>query len=518
MDPSEKGHDLQAGIPEWLARARRHGDRRAVLDDSDVEGGAWTYTELLTAADGIAAGLLRGRASLDGARVALDVLPSRQWLAALWGIWRAGGFAVPLALAFPEPELAYVLDDAEVGAVLADRRQAPRLRALAAARGLEVRVVEDLARDGAEPEGAPALPPIAEADPALLIYTSGTTGKPKGVVLSHGNLQAQTRCLEQAWAWTADDHILEILPLHHVHGIVNVTLSAAWAGASCRFLPAFDAERVWRLLEDDAPTLLMAVPTIYRRLIEVFDAAPLERQARWSAAARRLRLMVSGSAALPQATFERWREISGHALLERYGMSEIGMALGNPLDGERRPATVGQPLPAVELRVVDDAGALVAEGQPGELEIRGPAVFAFYWRRPEATSGAFRDGFFRSGDVAVVEDGYYRLLGRSSVDILKTGGEKVSALEIEDVLRLHPEVRDVAVIGIADPDWGQRVVAVLEGRDGAPVDCAALRLWAKDRLAAYKVPRQWLVVDQLPRNAMGKVQKKDVAVLVEGPP
>ncbi len=270
--------------------------------------------------------------------------------------------------------------------MLADGSQVGRLEGLALARGLR-RVVAEAAASLGESRD---LPELATEDKALLVYTSGTTGRPKGVVVSHGNLAAQMACLEEAWAWRKDDLIVSVLPLHHVHGIVNVTLCAAWAGAACRVLPGFDAERVWQSIHEEKPTLFMAVPTIYRKLIEAHEAATARKRKYWSAAAGRLRLMVSGSAALPLPTFERWRELTGHVLLERYGMSEIGMALSNPLDGERRPGTVGQPLPGVEVRRVDGEGKTIDnDAEPAELEIRGPAVFRQYWQREQATREAF---------------------------------------------------------------------------------------------------------------------------------
>jgi malonyl-CoA/methylmalonyl-CoA synthetase len=222
--------------------------------------------------------------------------------------------------------------------------------------------------------------------------------------------------------------------------------------------------------------------------------------------------MVSGSAALPVRTLERWREISGHTLLERYGMTEIGMALGNPLHGERRPGFVGAPLPGVEVRLVEEDGRAVEPGAPGEIEVRGPGVFLEYWRRPEATAEAFREGrWFRTGDVAVAEEGSYRILGRRSVDIIKTGGFKVSALEIEEVLRTHPAVAECAVVGVEDAEWGERVCAAVELREALTLD--QLQPWARERLAPYKLPRALLSVDALPRNAMGKVMKPEVAKL-----
>ena len=228
--------------------------------------------------------------------------------------------------------------------------------------------------------------------------------------------------------------------------------------------------------------------------------------------------MVSGSAALPVRTLERWREISGHTLLERYGMTEFGMALSNSLHGERRPGFVGTPLPGVEVRLVAEDGTPVGPGTPGELEVRGPGVFLEYWRRPDATATAFRGGWFRTGDVALLENGAYRILGRLSVDIIKTGGYKISALEIEEVLRTHSAVAECAVVGIEDVEWGERVCAAVELASGSQLTLPELQAWAKERLAPYKVPRALSVVQVLPRNALGKVMKPQVAKLFRAPP
>jgi malonyl-CoA/methylmalonyl-CoA synthetase len=271
---------------------------------------------------------------------------------------------------------------------------------------------------------------------------------------------------------------------------------------------------VWERLSSGEITVFTAVPTIYSKLIAAWDAAPA-LQARRSAGVRQLRLMMSGSAALPVHILERWRQISGHTLLERYGMTEIGMALSNPLEGERRPGSVGQPLPAVDVHLVDEDGIEVPDGTPGELEVRGPAVFHEYWQRPEETANAFRNGWFRTGDMAVLENGSYRLLGRTSVDIIKTGGFKVSALEIEEVLRTHPAVAECAVVGVNDPEWGERVSVAVELKPGASLSLDDLQRWAKAILAPYKVPRALTPVTALPRNAMGKVVKPEVARLFE---
>jgi malonyl-CoA/methylmalonyl-CoA synthetase len=278
-------------------------------------------------------------------------------------------------------------------------------------------------------------------------------------------------------------------------------------------LPVFDAGVVWERLGSGDITVFTGVPTMYRRLIGAWEAASETDRRAWSEGARRARLMMSGSAALPVQTLERWREITGHTLLERYGMTEIGMALSNPLHGERRPGAVGVPLPGVEVRLVTDGGVPVPEGETGEIEVRGPNVFLEYWQRPEETRAAFRDGWFRTGDVAVVEQGSYRLLGRTAVDIIKTGGYKASALEIEEVLRRHPAIAECAVVALPDADWGERVAAAVELAPASALTLDELQQWAKTQLAAYKVPRDLRVVTALPRNAMGKVVKPEVASL-----
>jgi malonyl-CoA/methylmalonyl-CoA synthetase len=305
-----------------------------------------------------------------------------------------------------------------------------------------------------------------------------------------------------------------------VHGIVNVLTCALWNGAVCEIMPVFRPVDVWRRLAKRDITVYMAVPTVYARLIDAWDAADVTERSAWSAGARACRLMVSGSAALPVRTLERWEAITGHRLLERYGMTEIGMALSNPLDGERRAGFVGAPLPGVYVRLADERGGAASPGGPGEIQVKGATVFGGYWRRPDETHGAFTaDGWFRTGDLAIVEDGAYRILGRSSVDILKTGGEKISALEIEDVLRSHAGIADCAVVGVADAEWGERVCAAVvprPGSDPGELSEVELRTFVKSRLAPYKVPKHFLLVPDLPRNAMGKVTKPAVRELFAG--
>ena len=446
---------------------------------------------------------------LGQARVAFLIPPSFRYAAVQRGVWRAGGVAVPLATSHPPPELEYVVRDSGARIVVANSESQAVLGPIAAAAGAQFVTTDELFA-AAPPD---ALPHLGATRRAMIVYTSGTTARPKGVVTTHANIGAQISSLVDAWGWSPWDRLLLVLPLHHVHGIVNGLGTALAVSATCEILPAFDPEVVWDRLASGEITVFTAVPTIYHRLIASWESAPSGVQEARSSGARRVRLMMSGSAALPVQTLERWRAISGHTLLERYGMTEIGMALSNPLNGERRPGFVGAPLPGIDVRLVDDAGAPVGEGVTGELEVRGPGVFLEYWQRPEETRTAFRDGWFRTGDVAIVERGAYRLLGRTSVDIIKTGGFKVSALEIEEVLRQHPDIADCAVVGVDDMEWGERVAAAVELRSGAALSLDALQRWADTMLAPYKLPRLLEVVSTLPRNAMGKVVKPDVARL-----
>jgi malonyl-CoA/methylmalonyl-CoA synthetase len=475
----------------------------------DAEGDH-TYDELLALSGGGAAALLAENEDLDGARVSFMVTPGWRYVAWQWAIWRAGGVAVPLCLTHPAPELGYVLDDARPSAVVVDDEFTPTVGPLAAERGLPL-----MASEAPTADPSARLPEVDAERPAMMLYTSGTTGRPKGVVTTHRNIVAQVESLVSAWEWAPEDRTLLALPLHHVHGIVNVLACAFWVGAAVEMLPAFSPEPVWARLASGDLSVFMAVPTIYHRLIGAWDASDPTQRAAMSAGCRSLRLMVSGSAALPVPTLERWREVSGHTLLERYGMTEIGMALSNPLHGERLPGRVGSPLPGVEVRLVDDDGNEVGDGFPGDIQVRGDTVFAEYWDRPDATKEAFVGPWFRTGDLAVREDGSYRILGRASVDILKTGGEKVSALEIEEVLLGHPSVAEVAVVGVPDPEWGDRVVAAVVAAADPP-DPADLRAWCRDRLALAKVPKEVHLVDSLPRNAMGKVTKPEVVKMVGG--
>ncbi|MDZ7269087.1 MAG: acyl-CoA synthetase [candidate division KSB1 bacterium] len=494
-----------ASLPLFAAAGRQPGRLALVTTE-----GRFSHGDLLSLSAGAATVLLNGSSDFAETRVALLAPPSLHFVAALLGIWRAGGIAVPLAATHPPAELEYVLHDCGAEVLVVHPELAARLPPLTSFPRLRLVYTSEL-----QPAVAAALPGITAGRRGLIIYTSGTTSKPKGVVLTHGNLAAQVSALLTAWEWSPDDYILNVLPLHHVHGLINVLTCALWAGATCELMPVFEAGRVWQRFMSGCVTLFMAVPTIYSKLIAAWEAAPPHQQQAMSAACAKLRLMVSGSAALPVAVLEKWQALSGHVLLERYGMTEIGMALSNPLHGRRRPGCVGTPLPGVTVRLVDENGRAVAAGTPGEIQVKGANVFREYWGKPEATQQAFREGWFCTGDLAVFEDGAYRILGRLTTDIIKTGGYKVAALEIEEVLRQHPAVADCSIVGLPDAVWGERVAALLMLRPGAALNAAELRHWAAAYLAPYKIPTLVQFAPELPRNAMGKVIKAEVTRMLQ---
>ena len=482
-------------------QAQQRPQSVAILDTQ----GAHTYESLWTKSSQIALQLLEGRSDLEQERVAFMVSPGLNYVATIWGIWKAGGIAVPLCLSYPLPSLAYVIEDTQATAIVLEPDYLNLLTRYALDNKIPLYLVEEL-QVGLVTD---SLPRIALDRGALILYTSGTTSLPKGVLSTHANLEAQISTLIKAWKWTSNDHTLCLLPLHHVHGLINVVSCALSAGAILQFLNPFQAETVFSIFLEKRVNVFMAVPTIYFKLISEFDSYSEKKKIELSDRMKNFRLMVSGSAALPVSVMNQWEKISGHRLLERYGMTEIGMAISNPYQGERRAGHIGKPLPGVEVRLVDEKDQQVNSGLPGEIQIKGPGVFTKYWGKEEATKKAFTpDGWFKTGDIALVEDEYYRILGRDSIDIIKSGGYKISALEIEEILRNHNLIKDCAVIGIPNEEWGELVAAVLVGEK--ELDLKELKDWLKDRLPNYKSPKIYQIVTDLPRNAMGKVVKNEL--------
>ena len=446
-----------------------------------------------------------------GDRVGLYLASGPAYLAAYLGAHAARAAVVLLNTQYRQVELAHILSDSapralvtteelagEPGAVLPGLAEPPQVLLPAGRLGL----------DGAPPAVAGPDEPPAPGDLALLAYTSGTTGRAKGAMLTHANLAANSAAVTAAWRWTAADRLLLTLPLFHIHGLGVGVHGSLLAGASIDLRPRFDAAEVLDALADGAATLFFGVPTMYGRLAQLAEERP-EAAAR---AGRALRLLVSGSAALPPQTFAVIEARFGQRILERYGMTETVMNLTNPYDGERRPGTVGGPFPGQEARVVDVRGrAPLPDGEVGEIEVRGPHVCAGYWRSPEASAEVFHpDGWFSTGDLGWRSaDGYYTITGRAK-ELIISGGYNVYPREVEEVLLSHPAVAECAVLGLPDADLGERVAAAVvlqPGRAPAPALDAELAAFVGARLAAYKRPRAFVYVNSLPRNALGKVQK-----------
>lgn len=489
---------------EWLTRALDQAERTAILDSA----GTWTYGDLLDRSAALAATLLDGRHDLHGARVLLLLEPGLDAVVGLWATWRAGGVAVPLASVQPPAEWLYMAADSRASfAVVSESLQAAMAPVAVHA---HIRVVGPAARPRAT-----RLPDVTAERDAVLLYTSGTTGRPKGAIHTHAGLQAQIESLVEAWELRADDRLLHCLPLHHTHGLVNALLCPLWVGACCEMAPRFDPTDVWGRLAAGATTLVMAVPTMYRRLLAELDAADAATRRTWADGARQLRLAISGSAPLPVTVFDGWRRATGHALLQRYGMTETGMILSQSVRHDRGPGGVGGPLPGVDVRLEAEGGGEAPEGQPGEVFVRSAGMFRGYWDQPEATAAVLGDdGWFRTGDVAVREAGGYRVVGRRELDLIKTGGERVSALEVEECLRDHPGVDDCAVVGVPDDDWGQALCAVVVPRAGTALSIEAVREWARPRLAPWKIPKRLVVMLTLPQTPAGKVARSALAAEV----
>ncbi len=485
-------------MKKLIHNAKHFADRTAILSNEQ----AYTYQDLLEDSASIASSLLDKHDDLSEDRIAFMVDPSYEYVICQWGIWRAGGIAVPLCTLHPLTSISYVLEDSQVSTLLVSEVYRDFLSPLADKLNIKLVLIQDQIATEAK-----SLPDIDSSRRAMILYTSGTTNLPKGVVTTHHNIAFQIETLVKAWQWSKEDHILNTLPLHHVHGIINVMSCALWSGAICEFFPAFDAAAVWQKFESGKLSLYMAVPTIYYKLIKYWKEQTEEKKKQLSAACTSFRLMVSGSAALPIPVLEEWKAITGIKLLERYGMTEIGMALSNPYDAERRPGHVGHPLPGVQIRLQKENGQLAIDNESGEIQIKGPNVFLEYWKKPEATKESFTtDGWFKSGDVAVLNKGYYQILGRNSVDIIKSGGYKISALEIESKLLDHPQIEQCGIVGIPDLEWGEIVSAAIVRNDPSLND-KEITAWLTTKLPSYKMPRKFIFIEDLPKNTLGKVTK-----------
>lgn len=461
----------------------------------------WTYGELQRQASR-AAGALVAFGVAPGDRVVVQTPKSAEAVALYLACLKAGAVHVPLNPAYPPEEAQYFLEDAEPALFVADAGAVGAATAAISTTKPPMATLEADGRGTFQDAAAAAAPledtvPRAPDDLASIVYTSGTTGLPKGAMLTHANLASNAATLTTEWGFTSADTQLHALPIFHVHGLFVALHCAFLSGSGTAFLPGFDADACLRWLP--RCTVMMGVPTLYTRL--------LARDGLTRALCARMRLFVSGSAPLAEATFAAFAERTGHRILERYGMSETLMNTSNPLHGERVAGTVGFPLPGVQVRVVTAPGA--PAGETGEIEIKGPNVFKGYWGQPEKTAAEFcPDGFFKSGDMGRLDaDGRLSIVGRAK-DLIISGGYNVIPKEVERLIDAMPEVDQCAVIGVPHPDFGEAVVAVVRPKAfGGPVTLASVDAALAGRIARFKQPKQVVCVMELPRNALGKVQK-----------
>ena len=485
-----------------LLLADKAGSERLALEGP---GGVRFSFKDLVEASGRMARALAALGVEPGDRIAVQVEKSPANLVLYLACLRAGAVYLPLNTAYTLAEVAYFVGDAEPALIVCDPAARAGVEALAADSGARVQTMDAAGQgslaDLAAGQGSEfATVPRADDDLAAIVYTSGTTGRSKGAMLTHANLASNARTLVGAWRFTPDDVLVHALPVYHVHGLfvaINVMLMV---GGTMIFLPKFDAGEIVGLMS--RASVLMGVPTFYTRLLKHAGLGP--------DAVTGMRLFISGSAPLLAETHREWRARTGHAILERYGMTETGMNVSNPYDGERVAGTVGRSLPGVEVRINDpETGAPVANGEIGMIEVRGPNVFKGYWRMPEKTAEEFRpDGFFITGDLGTIDpDGYVCIVGRGK-DLIITGGLNVYPIEVEEKIDALPGVVESAVVGLPHADFGEAVTAVVAtgGGPAAPAEAEVLKALEAE-LAAFKRPKRVIFVDELPRNTMGKVQK-----------
>jgi len=480
-----------------------HADKE-LLCTSD--GRSYSYADI-DALSARLARLLTDLGNAPGDRVSVQVEKSPESLALYLACLRGGFVFHPLNMAYTARELEYFLNNAEPAVVVCDPKNEASLKGIADAAGIRFVFTLDGDGDGSLLDRAAdkstdfAVVERSADDLAALLYSSGTTGLPKGIMLTHANLLRNTEALVSAWGFTQADRLLHALPIFHVHGLFVAIGCVMLSGASMRWLPAYNARKVMEFLPEC--TVMMGVPTYYTRLLalESFTAKVTAN----------VRLFVSGSAPLLEETFVEFEKRTGHRILERYGMTETNMNTSNPLDGERKPGTVGPPLPGVEVRVTDDAGVSLPCGEIGNLQVRGPNVFIGYWKMPDKTAEDFTaDGFFNTGDKGRIdEDGYVSIVGRAK-DMVISGGLNVYPKEIELFIDDLPGVSESAVIGVPHADFGEAVVAVVVPENAAEASEHDIIDACKKELANFKVPKRVVFVDELPRNTMAKVQKNNL--------
>ena len=491
---------MNANLFDILARGITDPDKVAIATAS---GDRITYADLV-ARTGRVANALRVLGLKPGDRVAAQIEKSVEAIVLYLATVRAGGVFLPLNTGYTSAEIEYFLGDAEPTVFVCDPSRYESLKPVATTAGAQVLTLDaegegGLTEAAGRESDAFATVERSADDLAALLYTSGTTGRSKGAMLTHGNLVSNAEALRETWRYTADDVLIHALPIFHTHGLFVATNVTLFSGAAMLFLPRFDVDRIFELMP--RANVLMGVPTFYVRLLQD-DMLSAETTAH-------MRLFISGSAPLLAETHREWKARTGHAILERYGMTETNMNASNPYEGERIAGTVGIPLPGVEIRVTDpESGVELAQGEIGMIEVRGPNVFKGYWRMPEKTAAELRDdGFFITGDLGKFDElGYLHIVGRGK-DLIITGGYNVYPKEIESEIDAIPGVVESAVVGVPHRDFGEGVMAVVVTTEKSHLTESEVLKVLEQRLAKFKLPKRVIFADDLPRNTMGKVQK-----------
>ncbi|CAF1048996.1 unnamed protein product [Rotaria sordida] len=552
--------NISASYPIYYESISRYGNKVALVDQSS----SYTYEQLYSIARQFShrlSSIIQQEKSTDNAidtnSIQIGVLcpNDASFVIALWASWMIGATVIPLSLQHPPTLIDYFLNDAQCRAVIVGDNHSYDLIKTTLENNSQINIPiininkNDLSSTITHDDNL--LSPTINQKNALILYTSGTSGKPKGCVITYNAVQAHVDSMIKAWGWTTDDVILHILPLHHIHGLMNGLLTPHFIGAKVIMLPRFDASKVWEYLINSAPeqqiTVFTGVPTVYAKLIHEYDvkyaSCSQTRDIIREQCSQKIRLMMCGSAALPESIYRRWYDITGYNLLERYGMTECGMALSNPLYGERISGTVGKPMPTVLIRIARENSdspmgyeTLVEadsdytklevknttdEPIEGELLIQSPTLFKEYWQKPNETRATFTiDGkFFKTGDICRYDPqkNVFSMRGRQSMDIIKRAGYKISALDIERVLLEHNDILECSVVGIDDLTLGQKIVAIILPKSPTNITnltIDAIRPFCKQQLPKYSLPDSVTILDHIPRNAMGKVNKKELVSLI----
>lgn len=491
-------------IKRWKQTFEKYKDKVAI----EFEGKEVTFSELDSITDKLANGLKKLGVS-KGDRCAQYTQNSLELIYYFLGVIKAGGILVPMNCSFKEKELTYILGNSGAKILLTDKSRIPIIDGI---KGDISSLKEIISVDGGErvhdmheiisSSSSDYTPDLTKDDGAIMFFTSGTTGQPKGALLSHWNILSNLEALAEAWRWSSEDRLLIMLPLFHIHGLGVALAGSFYNGNFFKLVKKFDPQLALEMIEKDRMTLFMGVPAMYCKILGV------EGKEKYDVSS--MRLFVSGSAPLSIDTFNQFKEVFGCEILERAGMSETNMNFSNPYDGKRKPGTVGFALKYVEYKIVDRDFNDVKQGEEGELLLKGDNVFSGYWNNPTKTEESFHDGWFITGDVAKEDsEGYVWFVSRSK-DVIISGGLNIYPREIENVLDEHPSIKETAVVGVADDCFGENVKAFVVLEDGAEISPEEVIQYCKDKVASYKKPKLVEFISELPRNAMGKVQKEEL--------